>query len=121
MTNNSVLIIEDEKDICFLLGRVLTERNKAVTIANNLKDGMQRLVEIKPEILFLDIRLPDGSGLDQLQFIRQENPLMKIIMMSAYDEPQDRKKAMESGANHFIGKPLTNESIQKSLEIIEGQ
>src|SRR5437762_651545 len=103
----SVLIIDDEKDICFLLGKVLKEKKYLVFIANNLSDGIAQLSKINPSILFLDIRLPDGSGLDAVNKIRIQYPGLKIIMMSAYDGMKERSEAMERGADLFMGKPLS--------------
>jgi len=115
----SVLIIDDEDDICFLLGNVLRGKKYEVTIANNLADGLGLISKMKPSVLFLDVRLPDGSGLDSVQSIRKQNPLMKIVMMSAYDDMNTRRKAIESGADLFIGKPLNMELIELTLKAIQ--
>lgn len=118
---HTVLIIDDEKDICFLLGKVLTAKNYAVTIANNLCDGLAKLNEMKPGVLFLDIRLPDGSGLEAVSEIRKQNPQMKIIMMSAFDGVNERKQAIELGADLFIGKPLNSHLINNTLQGIHSK
>jgi DNA-binding response OmpR family regulator len=118
MTGHTVLIIDDEKDICFLLGKVLTAKNYVVAIANNLEDGLIKLNEMKPSVLFLDIRLPDGSGLDAVSEIRRKNPQMKIVMMSAYDGANERKQGIELGADLFIGKPLNSHLINNILQSI---
>lgn len=116
INSQAVLIIDDEKDICFLLGNLLTEKKYAVNIANTLSDGLAKLIEVKPSVLFLDIRLPDGSGLDAVSSIRKENPLLRIIMMSAYDGKNERTKAIELGADFFIGKPLNRDIINQTLK-----
>lgn len=121
MNPHAVLIIDDENDICFLLGKVLSEKKFIVSIAGNLADGFAKLKEVEPSILFLDIRLPDGSGLDAIKEIRKENPLMKIIMMSAYDGVQERKQAFERGADMFIGKPLNMDVINLNLKDIQSK
>ena len=118
MMQSPVLIIDDEKDICFLLGKVLSEKNYAVHIANTLSDGLAMLNAKKPSILFLDIRLPDGSGLEVLRDIRVQHPHLKIVMMSAYDGMKERKQAMESGADLFLGKPLNIAAIREALKTI---
>jgi len=121
MDKTAVLIIDDENDICFLLGKLLSKKKYAVSIANTLKDGFSALTEVKPSILFLDIRLPDGSGLESLSAIRKQNPKLSIIMMSAHDGPNERKQAGELGADVFIGKPLNVDQINKTLEIIQAK
>jgi DNA-binding response OmpR family regulator len=119
MLSNPVLIIDDEKDICFLLGQVLSGKNYSVDMAHTLHDGLKKLEGRTYCILFLDIRLPDGSGLEALSQIRIQNPLMKIIMMSAYDGTHERKQAAEAGANLFLGKPLKHSLILDALQTIQ--
>ncbi len=119
MIQRPALIIDDEKDICFLLGKVLSEKKFTVHIANNLSDGLAMLKSKKPSVLFLDIRLPDGSGLETLKEIRVQHPLLKIVMMSAYDGLNERKKAMESGADLFLGKPLNIKLIREALQTVQ--
>ena len=118
MTSRSALIVDDEKDICFLLGKVLKGKNYVVTIASNLHDGLDQIEKSPPSILFLDIHLPDGSGLDAIKKIRKKNPAIKIIVMSAYDGMKERALAEKEGADLFIGKPLSNELINRTLENI---
>jgi len=115
-SNRTVLIVDDETDICFLLGNMLKQKSFIPVIANNLTEGIDKLKKHLPGLLFLDINLPDGSGLDILGGIRKEFPALKIIMMSAYDGPRERKKAMEEGADIFISKPLSRALIAESLE-----
>jgi two-component system KDP operon response regulator KdpE len=117
MASHKVLIVDDELDICFLLGRMFRERNYVVAVANTLADGLAQLVEIKPSILFLDINLPDGSSLNVLQNIRKDNPSIKIVVMSANDGAE-KKLAIDNGADLFISKPINNKVINETLHII---
>ena len=117
LASHKVLIVDDEYDICFLLGRMFRQKNYIVAIANTLADGLAQLVEIKPTILFLDINLPDGSSLNVLQNIRKENPNIKIVVMSANDGPE-KKLAIDNGADLFISKPISNKVIDDTLQII---
>jgi DNA-binding response OmpR family regulator len=116
--SHRVLIIDDEHDICFLLGRMFRKKNYIVAIANTLTDGLVQLIELKPSILFLDVHLPDGSSLDALKNIRKENPHIKIVVMSANDGASEKKQAFDGGADLFISKPINKEVINESLHII---
>jgi DNA-binding response OmpR family regulator len=113
---STALIIDDEPDICFLLGNVLRQKKYAVVNSNSLKDGKQKLAAVRPGLLFLDNQLPDGSGLGEIKSIRKEFPDMKIILMSAHDGSTERKTALQSGADLFLSKPLSQESIENSIE-----
>ena len=112
----TVLIVDDEPDICFLLGNMLKQKSFTPVIANTLTDGLAKLKQFSPSLLFLDIHLPDGSGLDIIRGVKNDFPHMKIIMMSAYDGPKEKSRAMEEGADIFISKPLSRELITLSVE-----
>ncbi|MEO8086920.1 MAG: response regulator [Bacteroidota bacterium] len=111
-----VLIIDDEPDICFLLSNLLKQKTFETLIASTLAEGIKMLKQFSPGLLFLDIHLPDGSGLDALPAIKRDFPDIKIIMMSAYDGVKERSIAMNAGVNVFIGKPLNFEMITESLK-----
>jgi len=113
--NVTVLIVDDEPDICFLLGNMLKQKSYIPVIANSLAEGLDKLKKHMPVLLFLDIHLPDGSGLDILGGIKKDFPSLKIIMMSAYDGARERTKAIDEGADIFISKPLSRDLITESL------
>lgn len=114
--NLTVLIVDDEPDICFLLGNMLKQKKFRPVIANTLTDGLNKLKQFSPSLLFLDIHLPDGSGLDIIRGAKKDFPALKIIMMSAYDGPKEQSKAMEEGADIFISKPLSRDLISRSVD-----
>src|SRR5262245_54309840 len=112
---STALIIDDEADICFLLGNVLKQRHYKVINSNTLTEGRKKLKDLRPELLFLDIHLPDGSGLGEINSIRRDFPGMKIVVMSAHDGSAEKKMAMQSGADCFLSKPLSLETIDVSI------
>lgn len=113
--NFTVLIVDDEPDICFLLAGMLRQKKLIPVIANTLNEGMNKLRQERPVLLFMDIHLPDGSGLDAIRGVKKEFPLMKIIIMSAFDGMIEKNKAYEAGADVFISKPLNHELIVNSV------
>jgi two-component system, OmpR family, response regulator len=110
------LIIDDEADICYLLSRLLKGKNLDTAYVNSLSEATDALKEDKPEIIFLDNHLPDGLGMNYLNFIKKNYPLSKIVMITAHDSADDRAKAMKNGADLFIGKPFTREIIYNAVE-----
>jgi len=113
--NNSVVIIDDEPDICFLLANILKKKKYSVNWAHNLKDGMELLLKHKPLLVFQDINLPDGSGLDFVQKIKMLQDAPKVALISAYDSELERNKANEEGVDIFISKPFVKETIDNAL------
>ena len=116
LKNPEVLIIDDEKDICFLLGSLLKTRDIQSNYVNTLKDAANILESTDPEIIFLDNHLPDGLGVNFIGFIKRFHPLTKIIMITAHDTIADEQRAFKEGVDYFIGKPFSKESINKVME-----
>ncbi|HTB51827.1 MAG TPA: response regulator [Ferruginibacter sp.] len=113
---SSVLIIDDEIDICYLLSGILKHKNLQPNYVNSLSEAVIALKKEIPQIVFLDNHLPDGMGMDFIDYIKKNYPLTKIIMITAYDTSADRSKALELGVHGFIGKPFTRDIIYKTVE-----
>ncbi|HPH83905.1 MAG TPA: response regulator [Ferruginibacter sp.] len=110
------LIIDDETDICYLLSALLKHKNLESAYVNNLADATQMLKNYAPEIIFLDNHLPDGLGMNFIEYIRKFYPTVKIIMITAHDTAADKHRALKEGADFFIGKPFTRDLIYKAVD-----
>ena len=113
-----VLIVEDEIDICFLLTGILRKKNLQTAYVNNIHDAQSMLTKQHPSILFLDNNLPDGSGVDFIYLLKNNHPLMRIIMITADDTLANKNKALRAGADFFIGKPFTLDEINKTVDLM---
>ena len=111
-----VLIIDDETDICYLLSTLLKQKNLDADYVNTLSDAAMALKKDTPEIIFLDNHLPDGLGMNFIEYIKLHYPSAKIIMITAHDTDADRQKALREGADYFIGKPFTRDIIYKAVD-----
>jgi two-component system OmpR family response regulator len=116
----NALIIDDETDIWILLSNILRKHSLKTYYVNNLEAATKRLAQDVPAIIFLDKHLPDGFGLDFIQFIKSNYPQTKIVMITGYDLPDDRHRAMSEGADIFIGKPFTNSTINDVVKKLLG-
>jgi len=114
--NTKALIVEDEIDICFLLTGILRKKNLQTTFVNTIKDARNTLTTLHPAILFLDNNLPDGLGIDFICHVKKGNPLIKIVMITANDTIADKAKALKAGADMFIGKPFTRDTINTTVD-----
>ena len=110
------LIVDDEKDICFLLGGMLEYKNLDPRFVYSITEARKELEREKPAVIFLDNHLPDGSGMNFIVEIKTKYPDIKIIMISAYDTNADKKKASLEGVTQFIGKPFTKDMVYQTLE-----
>ena len=111
-----VLIIDDETDICYLLSTLLKQKNLDTDYVNTLTDAALALKKTTPEIIFLDNHLPDGLGMNFIEYIKNHYPTVKIVMITAHDTAADRQRALKEGADYFISKPFTRDVIYKTVE-----
>jgi DNA-binding response OmpR family regulator len=114
----TALIIDDENDICFLLTNILRNNKLDVQFVNSIAEGKSYLREVKPDILFLDNHLKDGYGIDFINYVKKKYADTKIIMVTAHDTPEDRKKAMQEGADFFIAKPFSAAEIKNAIQTV---
>jgi two-component system KDP operon response regulator KdpE len=107
MTDNSdkILIVEDEPEIRRFLRVSLTDRGYAVSEATKGEEGVRMAADSKPDLILLDIGLPDISGLEVIQRVREwtQTP---IVILSARDQETDKIAALESGADDYVTKPF---------------
>jgi two-component system, NtrC family, response regulator AtoC len=110
-----ILIIDDEHSILESLEMFLGEKGHTVFKADNGKAGYDIFSREKPEVVILDIRMPDTNGLDVLVQI-QENPLpTKVVMMTAFQDMETTIEAMKRGAYDYLHKPLDAELVEKTV------
>ena len=114
--NKSVLIIDDEPDICFMLSNILKKKELASTSVHTIKEAGTYMLIKTPSLVFLDNNLPDGKGIDFLCGIKQAHPEVKVVMITAYDTSSDKLDALKRGADEFIGKPFTRQNIYDSID-----
>jgi two-component system, OmpR family, response regulator len=114
-----VLIVDDEPDIRFLFSRILLKRNLRPGYARNIAEATILIQEEQPSLIFLDNSLPDGQGVDFIPFLKKNCPSTRIVMVTANDSAIDKRNALQQGADDFLGKPLSLESINRTLDKIE--
>lgn len=116
---SKALIVDDEVGICKMLSYQLRKQGIDSAVTHTISDG---LASYKPEehsIVFLDINLPDGNGLDIIPVLKKKNTEVMIIVISAYDTKTEYKKAFALGAYEFLGKPFTREMVLQLIEKIQ--
>ena len=111
-----VLIIDDEKDICYLLGSLFKGKKLDTAYVNTIKEAEKILQITHPDVIFLDNHLPDGLGINFIATIKQMHPKTKVVMITAHDNQADRDKAMQEGADFFISKPFSRQNVSETVE-----
>ena len=112
----SVLIVDDEVLIRKSLSKVFRARGCEVELASTGSDGLEKVSEVRPQVMILDMRLPDTDGLTVLKRARQLDPLLQVIVITAFGDVQSAVDAMKLGACDFVRKPYEMEEIIMAAE-----
>jgi DNA-binding NtrC family response regulator len=115
-----ILVIDDEKLLRWSMQQNLSKEGYAVITAEKGLEGLERFIEEEPDIVLLDIHLPDISGINVLESIKKEDPNAIVIMVTAFGDIQTAVKTTKFGAYDFVEKPFNLEKlkilIEKALE-----
>lgn len=103
-----ILVIDDDQQSLYLLSFLLESNNYEVIQSDTGLDGIAKAKETKPDIIILDIQLPEMDGYQVTKLLRKNDDLMNvtIIAVSSFAMIGDEKKALEAGANGYIEKPI---------------
>ena len=110
-----ILVIDDEPSILESLNMFLTEKGHTVFTAQTGATGLELFLDKSFHVVIMDIRLPDGSGLDILQTMIEKKSASKIIMITAFQDMETTIVAIKRGAFDYIHKPLDVVKIEKAV------
>ncbi len=118
MPGKRVLILDDEENICRSLRMILEREQYEVQHANSVQafDAAVRAMGGRADAYLLDVRLPDGNGIDVLKGILQQDATAVVLMISGHATIADAVEATRAGAYDFIEKPLSREKVLLSLK-----
>ena len=116
MTEQNVLIVDDEPDIRELLEITLSRMGLRTTSAANLAEARQLLAGDPPQLCLTDMRLPDGNGIDLVRHIQQAFPRLPVAMITAHGSIDAAIEALKAGAFDFISKPVDLDGLRRLVE-----
>ena len=113
----TVLIVDDSRTSRKVLRDILERAGyEIVGEAVNGQDGFDQYVKLNPDIVTMDITMPQVDGLESLKLIRKYNQNAKVIMITAAGQKEKMVEAVKFGAIEFIAKPLVEESVIEALK-----
>jgi len=126
MVKLKVLVIDDEKHMCSAIGKALAQYNPevkdtdekisfSIDTAYTAEEAFRKIEKMDPDIILLDYKLPDMSGLDILQKVKFDESECLVIMITAYASLETAVSAIKSGAFDFIAKPFSPEDLRKTV------
>lgn len=109
--NKHILIVDDEQDLCWILGEILEEEGYKVSSANSGEETIDRVKKGNVDLIILDVMLPGMDGLEALRRIKKLHAKLPVIMITGYGSMDIATKAMKLGAMDYITKPFKDEYI----------
>jgi len=106
-----ILIIDDEQTICDACQQIFTEIKYLVEVCQNGEEGLKKFEEFKPDIIFIDLKMPGISGLDVLKKIVEQKTNAIPIVITGYASIESAVESMKNGAFDFLPKPFTVEEL----------
>jgi len=112
-----ILIIEDNEDNLYMIKFILEQNNHDVIVARTGTEGIKTALNIKPDLILMDIQLPDINGLEVTEQIKKIENIsnIPIVALSSYAMTGDRQKALDAGCTGYIEKPIDPETIMDEL------
>ena len=114
--NLNILYVEDEESVRIQTSKVLSIYFKNIILANNGKDGLEKLRNNQIQIIFTDISMPVMNGLSMIEEIRKTDKFIPIVVLSAYDNTEYFLKTIEYGIDGYILKPFKFDKIHKCIQ-----
>jgi two-component system, NtrC family, response regulator AtoC len=115
MARDSILIIDDEKLIRWSLKQKLESWNYQVAEASDVREALNKFYSETPDLVTLDMKLPDGSGIDLLKKIKESHASLPVIMITAFGVVDVAVQALKLGAYDFIEKPINFEKLENVI------
>jgi CheY-like chemotaxis protein len=115
----TILVVDDEPDLVATCERLLARVGHVSLRAHTGPDAMALIDQERPDLVVADLRLPGVDGLTVARHARGHVPPIPVILMTAYDSPQARRAARDSGVGAYLAKPFSNvafvDTIQRAL------
>ncbi len=116
MKQKTILIIDDEPALLAHLRRLLGG-DYQVGVASSAREGLNRAKSARPDLILLDLKMPEMGGIEFLKELKRMGPHIPTIVMSAYADVASVVQAMKLGAVDFITKPFNDEKLKEDIEI----
>ncbi len=116
---DKILVVDDEKAVCYSFKKILNRHGYDVTTANNGVEAIEKAGSDEPDLIIMDISMPEMDGLETLEKLKSAHPSLTIIMMTAHSTSEKAITAMKHGAYDYLVKPFDNDDmlslVQKAI------
>ncbi len=119
----TILVIDDNEDSVRIVSKILTSNGFEVASENNGKDGLARARRIVPDLVILDIMMPEMDGLQTLEKMREypDTSAIPVILLTAKSQDEDVIAGYRGGADYYMTKPFTSKQLLYGVRLVLGQ
>lgn len=121
MTTKQRILLVDDHEVVRLGLKALLDRHPGFEVvgeAGNAREAVELAVDLKPDVIVMDIRLPGGSGIEACQEITDRQPESKVIMLTSYAEDEMLFSAIRAGAAGYVLKQIGGEDLVRAIEAV---
>lgn len=111
-----ILVVDDERSISDALGMILSQLGHHVDSAKSIQEATDLLKGAPYDLIFMDLRLPDGSGIDLLTHVKSDTPYTEVVVMTAHGSLDITIEAIKRGAFYYLEKPFTPHQVTTLIE-----
>ena len=113
-----LLIVDDHGELLDLLRRALTRDEHVVAVAESVASAREELRQRTPDLLILDVALPDGTGIELCRALRREGASFPILLLTAHGEVPQRVAGLDAGADDFLAKPFAMAELRARVRAL---
>ncbi|MGH7317686.1 MAG: response regulator [Candidatus Rokuibacteriota bacterium] len=117
MPAKKVLVVDDEPDVRQLMEHFLTEKGYEVRIAENGRLGLVALDTFSPDVVLLDMHMPEMNGLETLKRLAAHSPSLPVIMITVNDDVETTSRLLQLGAADYVPKPFNLDYLEQAIDI----
>jgi two-component system OmpR family response regulator len=114
-TKARILHVDDHQDTRLMMAALLQERGYGVLTAGNVAEALQLAADISFDLYILDVRLPDGTGVELCQKLREMRPGIPILYYSAYGDAAEVESALAKCGDAYLKKPVCIADIEETV------
>ena len=113
-----VLVVDDEENITFLLDSALRHFGFDVRVASNGRDALATVESFAPDVVLLDVMLPDLDGFEIVRRLRMDGTKVPVLFLTARDTTEDKVRGLSLGGDDYVTKPFSLEEVVARIQVI---
>lgn len=117
MPGKKILVVDDEPEVRQMMEHFLTERGYEVRIAENGRLGLLALDAFAPDVVLLDMHMPEMDGLETLKHLAVCAPSLPVIMITVNDDVETTARLLQMGAADYVPKPFNLDYLEQAINI----